>query len=339
MKHLCLLTFGLVYSVAAVFSQDFEIPDYEEKLSYTEFETDYYILDQKDIDNVSLPDKVKFKELKYEREYEKYLDVNNERTTLIKHISTENVYEDWMSEPEMVLIDKYGVALLTKEGKELNRIEHAPEYLKMVPEQENGLLPNYAIPGPKELQQMKAAGYKIEYLAEGFIKITNQSVQIVFNDDLKYIERNQLSKDGEVMYSLKTEFMQLPNGELVFERIRESNTVFLDNNIRAEHVFLRLFSDYSYENTSRIETIEDKNNWMSIQTNNGQTTAIVKYKPFENDKTAVITIYTTNGRIIKSYAVENSGENQLNISELTQGIYIMRIQSEGKSIAEKFIKM
>jgi hypothetical protein len=338
-KHLSLLTFGLMVSNAPTYSQGLEIADYEQKLSYTEFETDYYILDQKDLANVSLPDKVKFKEIKYEREYEKYLNEYDERTTIIKHISSANIYEDWMVEPEVVLIDKDGVALLNFDGKELNRIEHTPVYLKMVPEQENGLFPRYAVPDAQHLHKMKEAGFDVVDLGNGFIQITNQSIQNIFNEEKLYVERNMLNEEGEVMYSLKTEFMQLPNGAYVFQKIRESKIEILDNNVRAEHVFLRLFSDYEFEDRSPLAPVQMQNESMTIRFNSDQSLAILEYTPFSKKASSAFSIFTTTGRLVKSYSIENSGQNQINISDLSPGVYIIRIQNDDKTIAEKFIKM
>ena len=338
-KNLSLLTLGLMVYSASLYSQGIELTDYEQKLSYTEFETDYYLIDQKDIADVSLRDKVKFKEIKFEREYEKYLDANDERTTIIKHITSENIYEDWMIEPEVVRIDKNGVALLTFDGKELNRIEHTPIYLKMVPEVENGLFPRFEVPGPNHLMQMKEAGFDVLDLGDGFIQITNQSVQNIFNEDKLYIERNKLNEDGEVMYSLKTEFMQLPSGAYVLQKVRESKIETLDNNVRAEHVFLRLYSDYQFEDRNAIAPVQMQNESFTIHLTNDQSLAILDYTPFSKNPVSSITIYSTTGRLVKAYSIENSGKNQINISDLSPGVYIIRIQNGNKTIAEKFIKM
>jgi hypothetical protein len=338
-KHTSLLTFGLLLCVVTVSSQGLQVPDYEEKLTYTEFETDYYVLDQKDLDKVSLADKVKFKEIKYEREYEKYLNDLNHRTTIIRHISSENIYEDWMIEPEIVLIDKDGVALLSSDGRELNRIEHTPVYLKMLPEHENGLFPRYEVPNAQQLRQMKEAGFEVVDLGDGFIQITNQSVQNIFNEEKLYIERNKLNQDGEVMYSLKTEFMRLPDGALVIQKIRESKVVTLNNNIRAEHVYLRLYSNYEFEDKNVIVSSETSKEELNIHLNSDHSQVVLDYEPLSKNVTSYYTIYSTNGRLMKAYSIENSGINQIDISDLIPGVYIIRVQNGDKTIAKKFIKM
>lgn len=338
-KTLILLTLGFMVYTTTLFSQDLVVDDYERKLSYTEFESDYYVLDQSDLPDVALSDKVKLKELQYERSYEKYMDANNERTTIIKHISTEDVYEDWMDEPEIILIDKDGVALYSNEGKQLNRIEHTPTYLDLAKYASDDLLPTFVVPNSDQIRKMIEHGIQVVELEDNFIQITNQSVQMIFNEDLLYIEQNELNEEGKVMHSLKTSFMELPSGEIVFERIRESTVVMLKNNIEAEHVSLRLFSDYRYDNRFGEKPSLKKKEEVEITSNQDQSLAIIKYKPFGTSKSSEIYIYSTNGRLIKAFHVQNSGNAELDINDLAPGVYIIQIQSSGKRMAEKFIKL
>lgn len=335
-----LLTIGLQIIVTSAFSQQMQVPDYEQRLSYTEFETDYYIIDKMDLDNISLEDKVKLKELKSEREYEKYLNKDEEFTTVIKHIATENIYEEWMEEPEVILIDKDGVSLFSFDGKRINRIEHAPEFLELAKNTGTNLLPNFNFPRDEDLRMMGDVGMQIEELEDNFIKITFKSKQIIYNEELLYIEKNDLNENGDVMHSMKTEYMQMPSGEFVFSRIRESTIEDFDNNIKAEHVFLRLFSNYLYEDSRWEDAIPVREvAELTLTTNVGQTTAILNYEPFSESKISTITIFSTSGRVVKAYQAENSGRNEIDINGLAPGVYIFRVESSGRSIGEKFIKL
>jgi len=338
-KDMSLLTIGLMVSISPYYGQGIEIADYEQKLSYTEFESDYYMMDQKVLPDIALSDKVKLKELKYEREFEQYINAENERTTIIKHISTENVYEDWMDEPETILIDKKGVALYSKEGKKLNRIEHTPTYLELAKNASLDLLPTFNVPSQEQLQRMSEMGIQVVELEDNFIQVTNQSIQMIFNEELLYLEKNELNEAGEVMHSMKTSFMEMPSGELVIERIRESSIVMLKNNIKAEHVSLRLFSNYRYDNRYQDENQLKKQQELTIGINQSQSLAVVEYQPFGAEKTSTISIYSTNGRLINAFQIENNGVARLQINDLSPGVYIIQIQSSGKKITEKFVKL
>lgn len=337
-KGKSLLTYGFLLLATIMNGQGIEIPDYEQRLSYTEFETEYYVIDQKDLDNIALSDKVKLKEMKYEREFDQLMNNNEERTTIISQVASSGVYEDWMEKPEIILIDKDGVSLYSFEGKRVNKIDHAPTYLELAEKSSTDLLPTFVIPSREQLLKMQNAGMEIEQLENDFIQITFKSKQVIYNPDLLYLERNDLNENGEVMHSIKTEFMQLPSGELVFERVRESTVESLKNNIRAEHVFVRLFSDYKLEDRSKKISVNNEKN-LSVISNIDQSKAILKYTPFSNGNSSLVTIYNTTGRVVKTIQVENSGINEVDINDLSKGVYIIHIQSGGKTVAEKFVKM
>lgn len=334
-----LLTYGFLLIATISIGQGIEIPEYEQRLQYTEFETEYYVLNEKDLDNVALSDKVKLKELKYEREFDQLMNQEEERTTIITQVNSEGVFEDWMEEPERILIDKDGVSLYSFKGKRINRIEHAPAYLELAKNESKDLLPTFIIPSREQLMKMENAGMEIVELENNFIQITFKSKQVIYNPDLLYMEKNDLNENGDVMHSIKTEFMQLPSGELVFERVRESTVESLKNNIRAEHVFVRLFSDYKLEDRSIKKKSVQNDKHLSIISNVDQSKALLKYTPFSDGSSSTLTIYNTTGRVVKSIQIENSGINEVDINDLSKGVYIIHIQSGGKTVAEKFVKM
>jgi len=336
-KHI--LTLCLVLLTIVTYSQDLAPLDYEQRLSYTEFETEYYLVDQKDLDNISLPDKVKLKELKYEREYDKFINDNAERTTIIKHISTEGVYEDWMEEPEIVFIDKDAVSLYSFKGVEINRIEHTPTYLKLAESNGHDLLRIYNVPNREQMEKMQKAGMQIVELGNNFTQITFKSKQITYNEDLLYMEVSDLNEAGNVMHSIKSTYMQLPDGDLVIERTRESTVVELENNISAEHVFLRLYSNYRYEDVyyKTEESVEAQ--ILKVSSNSDQSKMFISYTPFSESSVSRVDIYNISGRLVRSISVDNSGANELSIQDLDPGVYIINLQSSGKSLSEKFIKL
>jgi len=334
-----ILTLCFALLTITTYSQQLEPVDYEQRLSYTEFETEYYLIDQKDIDNISLPDKVKLKELKYEREYLKFINEDAERTTIIKHISSEGVYEDWMEEPEIVYIDKDAVSIYSFKGKKINRIEHTPTYLKLAKNIGSDLLPIYNVPTREQLTEMENAGMQVEELASNFTQITFNSRQVTYNEDLLYVDVSDLNENGDVMHSVKTTYMQLPDGELVIERTRESSIVSLDNGVNAEHVFLRLFSNYRYEDIYYKSKNSVEKQILKVIANSDQSKISLNYTPFSESNVSKVTIYNINGRIVQSKNVDNSGSNEVSIQNLTPGVYIISIQSSGKSLNEKFIKL
>ena len=152
-------------------AQDLAPLEFEQKLSYTEFEIDYYLINQDELNRISLADKVKLKELKSEKEYDAFINGNNDRTTIITHISSEGTYEEWMEEPEVVLIDKDGVGLHSYDGKMIKRIEHSPHYLDMAKNLGSDLLPIFTIPTRDEKLQMQEAGFDVVELDNNTISI------------------------------------------------------------------------------------------------------------------------------------------------------------------------
>ncbi len=333
------LTLCLMLLSTIVFSQQIEPQDYERKLTYTEFETDYYLIDQNDLDRVSIMDKVKLKELKYEKEYEKFINENDERTTIIRHISSEGTYEDWMNEPEIVVIDKEGVSLYSNKGARINQIDHAPKYLELAKNIGSDLLPVIAFPSREDINNMKKRGMRVEELGNNFIQVSFNYQQIIFNEDLLSIEINDLNENGEIMHRLNRVFMQLPGGEIVCERIRESTIEILSNDVRAEHVFLRYFSNYRIENTYSKFPKASANQSLKVVLNSNQSSAKIEYEPFSKLNSTNITIYSIGGRAIKTIYTDHSGKTQMDITDLAPGVYIMRIQSSGKTLSEKFVKM
>lgn len=331
------LFFILLSSIAL--AQIPEPTDFEQKLSYTEFETDYYLVNEKDIENLSMLDKVKMKELKSEKEFTKYINSNDERTTIVKHVSSENTYRDWMDKPEILLIDKNGVSQLTYSGEIVSFIEHTPKYLEMSKNLGGDILPVFTIPTREQKLIMKDNGLEIIDLDEGFTLIKSQNGEMIYNEELLYLEENQLNEDGEIIRSRKVNFMQLPDGELVYQRIRESQSIELENEIIAEHVFLRLFSNYRYENIySKNEDVKNDHK-IALSLNSDQSSAIVNYEPFTQSETLNFTLYSMSGRIIQSFKSDNNGRNTMDTSDLPPGIYILLLESNGKTISEKFIKL
>jgi len=338
-KHY-LSTLCLTFITFSLFGQLTEVTDYEKKLSYTEFETAFYSVDEDDLDNISLMDMVKMKELMYEREFEKTINAKGERTTIIKQISSKNVYEDWMDKPEVLVIDKDAVTLYTFRGVEVKRIPHAPKYLKLAEESPNDLLPQFSIPTREDLAKMEEMGMQVEIMNNGLIKITYRGSQMIYNEKFLYNETNKLNEKGEVMHSIKINYMELPGGEMVIKRKREITVVELDNNIKATHVIDRFYSDYIYEDVTIIASA-DKNGGqiLDIKTIANNSQIIVGYKIFTDNNSVHVTIYNISGKIVRKESVENSGQNQISIENLTPGIYIININSDGKTLNGKFIKL
>jgi hypothetical protein len=334
-----LSTLCLAFITFSLFGQLTEVTDYEKKLSYTEFETVYYSVAKDDLDNISLPDMVKMKELMYEREFEKTINAKGEHKTIIKHLSTKNVYEEWMDEPEVIVIDKDAGTLYTFRGDQVKRIPHAPKYLKLAQKVPNDLLPQFTMPTKEDLDAMIEAGIKVEYMNNGSTKITFGGSQSIYNEKLLYNETNDLNEKGELVHSIRIHYMELPGGELVIKRKRETTVVELDNNIKAEHVFDRLYSDYVYEDITNDAADEIGVQILDIKSITNNSQIIVGYNIFTNSNNVHIIIYSISGKIVRKETLENSGHNQISIQNLTPGIYIINIQSEGKTLNGKFIKL
>ena len=337
--HHALLISCILLITSIAYSQQIEVQDYERKLTYTEFETDYYLIDQKDLDRISLIDKVKLKEVKSEKEYEKYINENDEHNTIIRHISSSGTYENWMEEPELVLIDKDAVSLYNFKGEIINKIAHAPKYLELAKDLRSDLLPVISFPNKEDLNEMARRGVEIEDLGNSFIQFSYNNHSVIFNEDQLYVELQDLNENGEVIHSIQRNYMQLPNGKIAIERIRESTKVTLQNEIEAEHVFLRIFSSYRYENVFSQADKKVSATSLNIILNSNQTSAKIKYTPFSKQNYSDMNIYNVSGRLMKSFKSDHSGSTELDISDLSPGVYILRLQSSEKTLSEKFIKL
>jgi hypothetical protein len=333
------LTFCLILIGTVVFSQEFEPQDYAQKLSYTEFETDYYLIDQKDLERVSQIDKVKLKEIKWERDFEKYINEEEERTTIIKHISNEGSLEDWMEEPQVVLIDKDGISHYSHRGEKLNRINHAPKYLELAKNTGSDLLPIYPFPGKDQIEKMKKAGLNVEELNNNFIEISFPYQDILYNENQLFVEISDKNEKGEIMHSTQRSYIQLANGEFVLERIRESRIEMFENDVKAEHVFLRIFTNYRYENSYAQFSGQEIDQSMKISLNADGSKAKVEYQPFSTKNRSELMIFNVSGHVLKSLHSDHSGTVQIDLSDLSPGVYIMRIQSDGRTLSEKFVKL
>jgi hypothetical protein len=186
---------------------------------------------------------------------------------------------------------------------------------------------------------MQEVGIEVIELENNFTQITFKSKQITFNQNILYVKTSDLNENGDVMHSIKTSYMELPDGELVIDRTRESTVVTLENNVRAEHVFLRLYSNYRYEDVYKKDEDAFQKQILKILTNQDQSSLRINYTPFSENNVGMVTIYSINGRLIKTKSVDNSGDNEISIQDLDPGIYILSLQSSGKSINEKFIKL
>ena len=131
--------------------------------------------------------------------------------------------------------------------------------------------------------------------------------------------------------------MELPNGELVVSSNRESTVVELDNNIKAKHIINRIYSDYTYEDVNT--DTDDEIQILDVKTIANNSVLLFGYQIFTNNSDVHVSIYSISGRIVKKETIENSGQNQLSIQDLSPGVYIVSIQSAGKTRNGKFIKL
>jgi len=332
-------TLCLMFITITAFGQLIEPNDYVKKLSYTEFETEFYSVDKSDLDNISLPDMAKMKERIYEREYDQFINKDQERTTIIKHISSQNIYEDWMEKPEILVVDKDAVSSYNFRGKPVNRIEHSPKYLKQADNIGTDLSPFFKEPTTEQLGELEKMGANIEHMRSGFTKITFKGIQKIYNVQLLYNETKNLNEKGEVMHSIKINYMELPGGELVIERRRESTVVELDNNIKAKHINNRLYSNYSYQDATYTDNQFEDHQVLGIESISNNSFINIRYNIFSDNNNMHVIIYNISGRIVRTETAENSGLNQISIQDLTPGIYIINIKSDGKTLNGKFIKL
>ncbi len=321
------------------FAQDLAPTDYEQRLSYTEFETDYYLVPKDELDHLSKIDKVKLKELKSELQYDKYINSRNEQTTIISLLSTEGIYQDWMQQPENIIIDKSGVSTYANGGELITNMPHSGTYNKLTEEvyDFNPLFVNLSIPNQNQLDQIGSLPEAtVTILFDGSIEILTPMRKIIYNEEYLYMIEFQYDENNLETWSKYTYYLRLPSGEVVYDRIRESNSEEFLNGITVKKIKTRVFSNYtlSYGRQKSASSTD-----INIIISNNQSEITLEYDKFGQNNSASVYIYSTRGNLVKRIKTDNSGRVSLHVGELNSGIYIVRVEVSGQSLSQKFIKL
>ena len=85
--------------------------------------------------------------------------------------------------------------------------------------------------------------------------------------------------------------------------------------------------------TKLFETIKSVNTSINIYPNPAKDVLNI-----EIANNATIQIISLDGRLVKTIANMNSTNSQINVSELSQGVYFLRIQNGAEVINQKFVK-
>lgn len=114
-------------------------------------------------------------------------------------------------------------------------------------------------------------------------------------------------------------------------------TIATNNGISGTRIFGEVIAKGSSNNTLTLEQNTFGNNYFQIYPNPvGSDFTLSTSKNLETN--SKITIYTTEGKLIKTNIVLNSLQT-INVEYLSKGIYILKIQNGNKQYQTKFIKL
>jgi len=130
-----------------------------------------------------------------------------------------------------------------------------------------------------------------------------------------------LGANGEVSAMIKD-----PDGKIV---IAGNFATFNQPNGINQYGIVRIYGD------SVLSTSETKTQ-TKIQVYPNPVKDILKIKALDNEKINSVGLYTSTGIFIKQ--IDLNSNSEINVSQLTEGVYILKIQSENSSSSTKFIK-
>ena len=336
MRSISLLLMGCLLSVY-VTGQEYIPIDYEQKKEYIEFEIDYYLVAQEDLNKLNDKDKTRLKKIQTEKFVRQYLNADQELTSIIQINEQKNAFADWMESPEVILIDKNGISNYDKRGEKIRHVEHTPTYKEKLSDFQNDLSSEIIFPNREQLQFYRSKGFSVEYQQNGFIEIKRGQRSLIYKKSDGFIQENFFYEDGSPLREMKKHYMELPSGEKMLERSKETVYLELSSGVKAKHVKLKLYSDQSFENVYRRTEIKESEK-LEVVTSTDQNKLRVLKHAFESKNTTAL-IFNMNGRLVLQERVNSNEISQLDISDLPSGVYILKVTAEGQSQTSKFVKL
>jgi hypothetical protein len=153
------------------------------------------------------------------------------------------------------------------------------------------------------------------------------------NWDFEYVSSSELQLTDEVNYS------KLQDMYMTFNSSQEG-LLLLHTNENGEQ---GLFISYGNINniTPAIENKVPESSALAVYPNpfykNGTRDQINFTWSLPQSETGKLTIFNLKGQILKQWEITGRGENSFNLSELNNGLYLIKLSSKSTEIYQKFI--
>ena len=326
------LSFLFLFCIVQTHGQDLIPENFEQKREHVEFEIDYYLVAQEDLEKLNDQDKVRLKEIRTERKVQRFIDENENLSSLIQVRSQEQAFADWMDHPEIIYIDEEGISNYDLRGNRIRYVEHSPKYLELAAQFDKNLSENFALPTEEEIRILIRKGILRE-IGEDQYEIRNGNRKLIFDPIDHFIDEIQYDEEGEILHQLQRSYIELPNGEKYLEMSRERSDLLLSSGVRAQHIILKLYSDQYFESVYSDQRVIQK---LKITTIN-EGSIQVQHKEFEG-RPAEAYIFNSSGMLVHRQRMDSMGLSQVDIADLAPGIYILKVTSEGQALSSKFVK-
>ncbi len=320
-------------------------PDYNSKHSYTEEMKTFYIVE--DVFSVAELDKLKLIPKSQTKRYDKYLNEDNEITTIVHFLDSENIYQDWMTVPHKIIVDAEGVTSFSAENIVISAAPHGDEY----PNSQNGVEKSLFVTLPAALNEdqissIEDQGFNVNAYTNGTATISKDGIEIHSNPTEKSTEK-VISKDGALIYSEKRFYQTLSSGEHVLEKKITRNYLTLYNGVCAEKVTVKTNSEHEVnikaeEKSASPETKSNPSESISFQifpVPVGDLLTISAKADSSPRSWFTISIFDTSGRSVFTEQEQNPFPYNISTNQLPGGTYIIKIEGKKASWTERFIKL
>lgn len=280
---------------------------------------------------------------------EKYYTLdNNMPITLIEKLESKGIYEKWMKQPAKILIDATGVTSFDSLGGVMQSVPHTDKYLEIASHRERNIFHSFLEINNDHLGALQEQGYEIDVLSDGSVEVGGQKGKLVYDETKKIQEITRNDENGEPISVITTKYItvksidpQHPNAEDVIPVYsKEVLKKVLPSGVCGQLIRIRHFENYEIENGSQTalrysKTEQNKKKSNEILVYPNPVSDYLNILDYDESKSA-ISIYNLQGEIIRTLI---TSKQNIDISELPKGIYLIAIQSGGEKTISKFIKI
>ncbi|MEZ5012767.1 MAG: T9SS type A sorting domain-containing protein [Chitinophagales bacterium] len=271
---------------------------------------------------------------------------NNTFKTTIWHLEN-SAYEDWMTRPAKTVIDKTQTKVYDADNHVLYAIPHSPVYKAQLNGLKNYLTTNNIkiVPVYDALNNV----LKTAYIDSGFVytnlgggdqQFVKDSITVLFNNNLHANALRIDDADGNEKYYFRRGFAVNSIGQLTesYSIERKWDVHFPANCVRSTEI--KRFIDYRLTTgIFREELAEDEQTdlQLTVSPNPASNTLHLEWNA-EGAKTGVTVIDITGKQVVEWHTDAVTNTADLDIHDLENGLYFVRIAIDDNVCTQSFIK-